>query len=70
MLLALSSALPWLSLVAASILVAGGAGIGITSLYLASKTKWSHFLTYCLLIAIWFWGYGLGMLRGLFKPAR
>jgi glycosyltransferase involved in cell wall biosynthesis len=68
--LAPSLAIPWLSLVAISILVAGSVGIGIMSLYLASKTRWSRFLTYYLLIAIWFWGYGLGMLRGLFKPAR
>jgi glycosyltransferase involved in cell wall biosynthesis len=69
-LLAPSLAILQLSFVAVSILVAGGAGIGLMGLYLASKTRWSRFLTYCLLIVIWFWGYGLGMLRGLFKPAR
>jgi hypothetical protein len=56
-------------LIAFSILVAGGMGIGLIGLYLASRTKWSRLITYSLLIAIWFWGYGLGMLRGLLKAA-
>jgi GT2 family glycosyltransferase len=67
LLLALSFIVPFLSLIAFSILVAGGMGIGLIGLYLASRTKWSRFITYSLLIAIWFWGYGLGMLRGLLK---
>jgi GT2 family glycosyltransferase len=50
-----------------SILVAGGMGIGVMSLYLGTKTKMRDVLTYYGLIAIWFWGYGLGMLRGLLK---
>jgi hypothetical protein len=51
-------------------LVAGGIGIGLMGVYLASKTKRSRFIAYSLLIAIWFWGYGLGMLRGLLQIAR
>jgi GT2 family glycosyltransferase len=66
-LLALSFVVPALSLFAFSILVAGGIGIGSIGLYLTSRTKRSHFMTYSLLIAIWFWGYGLGMLRGVVK---
>jgi len=50
---------------ALSILVIGGIGIGLMSLYPGSKTKMSNFLTYCVLIAIWFWGYGFGMFKGL-----
>lgn len=41
--------------------------ISIKVLHLGAKTKMSNFLTYCALIAIWFWGYGLGMFRGLVK---
>ena len=54
-------------LIAFSILVIGGVGIGIMSLYLGSKTRMSNFLTYCVLIAIWFWGSGFGYFRGLLK---
>ena len=50
---------------ALSILVIGGIGIGVMGLYLGSKTKMSNFLTYCMLIAIWFWGSGFGYFRGL-----
>lgn len=50
---------------ALSILVIGGIGIGLIGLYLASKTKMSNFLTYCLLVVIWFWGSGFGYFRGL-----
>ena len=50
---------------ALSILVIGGIGIGVMGLYLGSKTKMSNFLTFCVLIAIWFWCSGLGMFRGL-----
>ena len=50
-----------------SILVIGGIGIGLMGLYLGSKTEMSNFLTYCLLIAIWFWGSGFGYFRGLVK---
>ncbi|MEM2587711.1 MAG: glycosyltransferase [Candidatus Bathyarchaeia archaeon] len=44
----------------------GGVGIAIMSLYLSLKIGRSPF-RYFGLIAIWFWGYGLGMLRGLMK---
>jgi len=50
------------------ILITGGLGIGTMSLYLSRKKKRSFF-TYFGLIAIWFWGYGFGMLRGLAKDA-
>ena len=69
LLLALSIAFPIFAFIAISMIVAGSIGIGLIGLYLALKTKKS-FLTYSLLIAIWFWGYGLGMLRGLIKAAR
>ena len=55
------------SLIAFSILVIGGVGIGVMGLYLGSKTRMSNFLTYCVLIAIWFWGSGFGYFRGLWK---
>lgn len=51
---------------ALSVLFAGGVGVAAMSLYLWSKTGRSP-LRYFGLIAIWFWGYGLGMLRGLVK---
>jgi hypothetical protein len=70
LLFALSLAVPALSLIAFSLLIAGGIGIVLIGLYLAFKTRWRCFTTYSLLIAIWFWGYGLGMLRGLLKAAR
>jgi len=70
LLFALSLAIPVLSLIAFSLLIAGGIGIVLIGLYLAFKTRWRRFTTYSLLIAIWFWGYGLGMLRGLLKAAR
>ncbi|MBO3810225.1 MAG: glycosyltransferase [Candidatus Brockarchaeota archaeon] len=44
----------------------GGVGIAFMSLYLSGKTGRSP-LRYFGLIAVWFWGYGLGMLRGLEK---
>jgi len=34
-------------------------------LYPGAKTKMSNFLTFCVLIAIWFWGSGVGYFRGL-----
>lgn len=49
------------------ILISGGIGIGAMSLHLGSKIKMNNFFTFFGLIAIWFWGYGLGMLRGLAK---
>ncbi|MBT9150332.1 MAG: putative mycofactocin biosynthesis glycosyltransferase MftF [candidate division WS2 bacterium] len=58
---------PILPLIASLILVIGGVGIGVMSLYLGAKTEMTNFLTYCALIAIWFWGYGFGMFRGLAK---
>jgi len=54
-------------LIAFLILAIGGIGIGLMGLHLGSKTKMSNFLMFCLLIAIWFWGYGFGMFRGLVK---
>ena len=65
-LFALSFVFPILFIIALIILIAGVIGIGLMGLYLAHKKKRS-FLIYSLLIAIWFWGYGLGMLRGLLK---
>jgi cellulose synthase/poly-beta-1,6-N-acetylglucosamine synthase-like glycosyltransferase len=50
---------------ALSILIIGGIGIGVMGLYLGNKTKLSNFLTYCVLIAIWFWCSGFGYFRGL-----
>jgi len=50
---------------ALSILVIGGIGIGLMGLYLGVKTKMSNFLTYCMLIAIWFRCSGFGYFRGL-----
>lgn len=50
---------------ALSILIIGGIGIGLMSLYLGAKTKRSNFLTYCMLIATWFWCSGFGYFRGL-----
>jgi len=67
LLLALFPINPIFPLTALSILVAGGIGISLMSLYLAIKTKMRKFLTYWLLIAIWFWGSGFGYLRGLVK---
>lgn len=52
---------------ALSILIIGGIGIGLMGLYLGAKTKMSNFVTYCLLIAIWFWSSGFGYFRGLVK---
>jgi GT2 family glycosyltransferase len=58
-------------LAACGILVIGGIGIGLMSLYLSVKTgRMNNFLTYCLLIAIWFWGYGFGMFRGIVKRVK
>ena len=54
-------------LIALSILVIGGIGIGVMGLYLRRKTKITAFLTYCVLIAIWFWGSGFGYFRGVMK---
>lgn len=51
---------------ALTILISGGIGVGLMSLYLG-KTKIGNFFTFFGLIAVWFWGYGLGMLRGLAK---
>ncbi len=55
---------------ALSILIIGGIGIGAMSLYLGSKTGMRDFLRYYALIAIWFWGWGLGFIRGVFKPVK
>jgi hypothetical protein len=48
------------------LLLLGGAGIGIMGSLLNFKTGKRRLLVYCTLIAIWFLGYGLGMLRGAF----
>jgi len=66
-LFALSFLNPAFPLIALLILVIGGIGIGLMSLYLGCKTKMGNFLTFCVLIAIWFWGSGFGYLRGLVK---
>jgi len=55
---------------ALSILIIGGIGIGVISLYLGSKTSIRDFLRYYALIAIWFWGWGFGFIRGVFKPVE
>lgn len=52
---------------ALSILVGGALGIVVIGLYLGSKTKMGNLGTYFGLIAIWFWGFGFGMFRGLVK---
>lgn len=66
-LFAFSLTYTWYLWSALTILACGGTGIVFISLYLGTKTKMSNFLTYFGLIAIWFWGYGSGMLRGLAK---
>ena len=55
---------------ALSILVIGAIGIVVISSYLGSKTKMSNLFTYFGLIAIWFWGYGFGMFRGIAKEVN
>jgi len=52
----------WLAL---AFLVIGGIGIGLMGLYLGAKTKLSNCFTFCVLIVLWFWGSGLGSLRGV-----
>lgn len=52
---------------ALSILVIGGIGIGLMSLYLGLKMRISDFYTFCGLIAVWFWASGFGYFRGLVK---
>ncbi len=54
----------WLAL---GMLVAGGAGIALLSIYLNLKHRRRNFLTIFGLIAIWFWGWGLGFIRGVLK---
>lgn len=57
-----------LLMIAMLILILGGIGISLISLFLSIKRKkLRRFPTYFGLIAIWFWGYGLGVLRGIFK---
>ena len=59
---------PVFPLTASLILVSGGIGIGLMSLYLSVKTgRMRNLFNFCLLIAIWFWGYGFGMFRGIVK---
>lgn len=48
-------------------LVFWSVGISLMSLYLSSTTKMERFFTFFGLIIIWFFGYGLGMFRGLWK---
>lgn len=69
-LFALSFLNPVFPLIAFLILVIGGIGIGLMGLYLGTKTGMSNFLTYYLLIAIWFWCSGFGYFRGLPKKVR
>ena len=52
---------------ALSILIVGGIGIGLMSLYLSAKTNMSNFFNFCVLIAIWFWASGFGYFKGLVK---
>ena len=66
-LVALSFLNPIFPLIAFLILVGGGTGIGLMGLYLSSKTKMINFLTFCILIAIWFWCSGFGYFRGVVK---
>ena len=67
-LFALSFLNPILPLIAFSILVIGGIGIGLIGLYLGTRTgRMRDFFNFYLLIAIWFWGYGIGMFRGVVK---
>jgi len=54
-------------LISFSILVIGGIGIGLMSLYLGAKTKMSNFFIFYGLITIWFWFSGFGYFRGLWK---
>ena len=62
---------PVFALSAFLILVIGGIGIGLMSLYLSVKTGgMRNFFNFCLLIAIWFWGYGFGMFRGIVKRVK
>ena len=53
--------------IALLLLLLGGFGISLMSLYLISTTKPKLFFTYFALIIIWFFGYGFGMFRGLMK---
>ncbi len=53
--------------IALLLLLFGGFGISLMSLYLISTTKMKHFFTFLSLITIWFFGYGAGMFRGLVK---
>jgi cellulose synthase/poly-beta-1,6-N-acetylglucosamine synthase-like glycosyltransferase len=48
-------------------LLFGGFCISLMSLYLISTTKMKHFFTFLGLVIIWFFGYGFGMFRGLWK---
>ena len=71
LLFGLSAVNPLFPLIAFSILVGGGVGIGVMSLYLARKKKnMKNVLNYYGLIVIWFWGYGLGMFRGITKRVK
>lgn len=56
-------------LIAFLTLLLGGLGIALISLYLSMKNRRNP-LRYFGLIAVWFWGYGLGMLGGLLKAVR
>lgn len=70
-LFALAFLKPVFSLVAFGILITGGIGIGLMSMYLSVKTRrMRNFFNFCLLIAIWFWGYGFGMFRGIAKEVK
>jgi glycosyltransferase involved in cell wall biosynthesis len=53
------------SLTALGILLTGGIGIFLIGIYLTWNETIRGIPTFFLLIALWFWGYGVGMLWGL-----
>ena len=61
---------PLLFWLASGILLAGGIGIALLSTYLNIRHKRRNFFTIFALIAIWFWLWGFGFIRGIFKPSR
>lgn len=57
--------------IALGLLVAGGAGISMMSMYsVRNNFNIKKFLTISGLIAIWFWLWGFGFMRGVFKPIK
>ncbi len=57
---------PLFALTVLSLSLFGAFGVGIMSLYLSVKHRKNFFDLYGL-ITIWFFGYGIGMLKGLYK---